>query len=174
MKKLNFTLHATWMGIALLSTSSMQGMKNYAQLALQTNELSCPLNTLIAENLLSIFSYCLEQDENQELSLRRSIKALLKLKRTCTSFNTLLTPENIGALFKNYTQKDKNMVLYFLMKETTASTFTCEIVRLPLLTLIYAGANVNCYPSTSNDFLRRATSENYLPMVEILTKYIVQ
>jgi len=151
------------MSAILLSTVSVYGMKNNAQLALQAekyekyekyNDTVCLLTSLPNEKLIDIFSFCLVDDdmsvvlrraqddraksEDQVTSLENSIKSFMNMSMACRNFNRLLTFKTIGELCESYTQKDKKNALQNILR--TINEFNCQTRRLPILVLVTAGA----------------------------------
>ncbi len=80
----------------------------------------------------------------------------MSLSTLCKKFNNVLAPEVIGSLCRTYTFKIKNETLQNLI--TTIKNSNYETRRIPILLLIYAGADVNIeakltYLSDRNVFL---------------------
>ena len=171
MKKLTFTLNATWLSAILLSTLSVQGMESNSSLikwtgnqlshlwtsntelaaqAEQYNANNCALTSLPNEILTYVFSYYFDKNENQVISLKNSIKEFMQLSTSCKKFNTLLSYDKIGTLCKNYTKHDKNWAL----GDRRYNNF------LPRLILVCAGADATMeirMAAMNNDEQRLAT-----------------
>lgn len=124
------------------------------------------------ENMYSIFSCCQVHGDNQQESLKKSIKNYMRLRGVCKGFNELLTEQVIGDQCKDYTQDDKNKVLETVLKSWTSY----KTKRLAALTLVYAGADPNIkigWSCKSEYLLGEAVDNNDEQMVEALFKHKV-
>ncbi len=130
MKKLTFSINAVLMTAILLSTLSVQGMENYAQVTLDTekyNDNECFLIELPSELLP-----CIQP-------LMDTIKFFMKLRITCKKFNELLTREKIANRCKEYDLTHKNGTFGKIIPQWNDNLKAT--ISIPIQILVHAGAN---------------------------------
>ncbi len=183
MKKLTPLCYALFIPIVLVSTLSVQGMKRLLSKSKQSKQLvpqakeyddSYSLNSLPNEILINIFFQTLVADEEQTDSFENNIKNFVQLNSVCKKFNSaltfnnVLTVETIRDFCKNCDQYEKDQVLCNLIEPICSVNYNAY--RLPLLLLIYAGADVNI-KRCSDPLLSKVVRYNDVQMANILFKH---
>jgi hypothetical protein len=140
----------------------------------------CSFISFPNETLSDIFSFCISNKTNEAQSLtdeeqlfKESIKNLMKISMTCTTFNNILTYKKIGSLCKNYSQVDKDLTLLnFIKKIKNDLTCKCYLPALigPALIFVYAGADINVEPESVH-LLYSAISQNNIYLVKKLFEH---
>ncbi len=101
-------------------------------------------------------------------SIGCTIQNFKRLGITCKKFNTLLTPEAMGNLCKDYMQSDKDQALREIL-EWINSFYKSHRPRA--LILIYAGANPNIGCNWNQNLLLNAVTYNDPQLIETLLKH---
>jgi len=168
--------------VILVNTLSVQGMKRSLskykqskQLALKAKEYdnSYLLNSLPNEIVINIFFQTLVADEEQTNSFENNIKKFVQLNSVCKKFNSaltfnnVLTVETISDFCKNCDQYEKDQVLRNLIEPICSVNYHAH--RLPILLLLYAGADVKTKRS-SDPLLSKVVRYNDVQMAKVLFK----
>ncbi len=168
MNKLTTIYYTFFILFFLLTPWLIQSMKyNYAQLALNAEEYnnSNPIFLLPYDAFGCLVSQYVAPDDNPVIVLAQSITMLIKLSTICRKFNTLLTVEAIGNIYKHYDQDHKNWTLEHVRDDM--HNFNYRSKRPLILSLICAGADQKYCPY----LLEEAVVLNDVHFAEILFKY---
>ncbi len=173
-KKITSIFTAAYLIILLFNSAGLQGMQENS-----IKEISTPseqsvshdwiwLDDVVNIALKVVFNYCHMPEDDHIKSIEKNVKNFVRLSATCKNFRKRLSFETIGQFCQDYTLVQKNNMVKNLMKSMYNNDY--YTIRLPVLSFICAGADVNCL---DDNMLLQGMHNNDTQLVKIFLKHNV-